>query len=187
MQNVFWDTLLETSSEFISENQGGWKIGVCHNDLRNVPKKMGETRDITKGQNVTSQSLGARFSKVCGFQIPFFPLKIQRTRNANNWRFGSIYCTHRENGGGPLGWRAPSCLTPILEPFKRGLGPINTQYIICFLVFIIKGTIPRVPFFLWCTFSFSSGWFSGFTFFFFGFVIVCHPSDSAEIYHISYT
>ncbi len=26
--------------------------------------------------------------------------------------------------GKPLGWRAPArCLTPLLEPFKRGLGP----------------------------------------------------------------
>jgi len=45
-------TLIETNSEFTSKNQGGWKIGVCHNHLRNVPKKMGETRDITKGQTL---------------------------------------------------------------------------------------------------------------------------------------
>ena len=33
---------------------------------------------------------------------------------------------HKENGGGPLGWRAPSCLTP-QGALKKGIYPINTH------------------------------------------------------------
>ena len=37
---------------------------------------------------------------------------------------------HREYGGTPWDGGAPSCLTPLLEPFKKGdWGPINTHYI----------------------------------------------------------
>ena len=34
---------------------------------------------------------------------------------------GHVTPNHRENAGGPSRWRAPArCLTPLLEPFKRG-------------------------------------------------------------------
>ena len=49
----------------------------------------------------------------------------------------------------PLGWY-PGCLTPLLEPFKRGyiwIYPINTHDINLYKVYmrlIFKGTIPRL-------------------------------------------
>ena len=55
---------------------------------------------------------------------------------------------HRENGTVPLA--APSCVTPLEEPFKKGIYPINIHYIRCGLMW--KGpSIPRVfpPVSLW--------------------------------------
>ena len=49
-----------------------------------------------------------------------------------------------------LGDLYPSCLTHLLETFKREYTKINTHYVRCIWGLIIKGTIPRVPaFFLW--------------------------------------
>ena len=59
--------------------------------------------------------------------------------SATSWGPIQNQCTnHKENGGGPLGWRAPSCLTP---PLRGPKFPLYKVY----MELIIKGTIPRVP------------------------------------------
>ena len=44
----------------------------------------------------------------------------------------------------PFGWTAPSCLAPLLEPFKKD---ISNKYLLykVYMGLIIEGTIPRVP------------------------------------------
>ena len=49
---------------------------------------------------------------------------------------------HRETGGGPLGWRAPSCLTPLNKPFERGDIPYKYPRYKVYMALIITGTIP---------------------------------------------
>ena len=51
---------------------------------------------------------------------------------------------HWENGGRvPLGWRAPSCLTPPVGALSKGYIPNKNPLYTVYMGLIIKGTIPR--------------------------------------------
>ena len=58
---------------------------------------------------------------------------------------------HRENGGGTLGikCRPLAVQPPLLEPFKRGLGPNKYLLYKMYMRLIVKGTIPTLPCSLW--------------------------------------